>query len=107
MSQVTLSQASVLLYKATRKRAYFKEITILVPSTWSDQPSYSVLTSETINQADVIVTDPIRRKRSLPEARSYEGCGKQGVHVLLTKDFLASPDVEPYNNEPGRSSHGV
>ncbi|KAL4226206.1 hypothetical protein ACF0H5_014192 [Mactra antiquata] len=97
-----LTQTSKILYKATRRRAYFKEIKILVPSTWSDDPLYQAATSETISFADVILTNPIRGKRSLPQTRSYEGCGKQGIHILLTKDFVDEPRVDPYFNNPAK-----
>ena len=43
-----------------------------------------------------------RGKRSLPQTRSYSGCGKQGVHVLLTKEFLTDDTVEPYTNNSGK-----
>lgn len=97
-----MTKASQYLYKATRQRAYFKEIKILLPSSWSSDPTYQTPTTETLSMADVIVTDPIRGKRSVPVTRSYDGCGKQGIHVLLTKEFLTLPRVEPYFNDPGK-----
>ncbi|WAR25124.1 CLCA1-like protein [Mya arenaria] len=97
-----MTEASKYIYKATRQQAYFKEITILLPNTWSSHASYGQATSETIQLADVIITDPIRGKRSLPQARSYEGCGKQGVHVLLTKEFFDNPSYEPYRNNSAK-----
>ncbi|XP_052780593.1 calcium-activated chloride channel regulator 1-like [Mya arenaria] len=97
-----MTKASKYIYKATRERAYFKEITILLPNTWSSHASYGQATSETIQLADVIITDPIRGKRSFPQARSYEGCGKQGVHVLLTKEFFDNPSYEPYRNDSAK-----
>ena len=96
-----MTKASKYLYTATRERAFFKQIKILLPSTWSNDERYSVPTSENLAFADVIITDPIRGKRSLPQTRSYDGCGKQGVHVLLSKEFLTIPRVEPYFNDPG------
>ena len=46
-----------------------------------------------------------RRRRSLPQSRSYSGCGKQGVHVLLTKEFLTDDSVDPYTNNSGKTLH--
>jgi hypothetical protein len=96
-----MTKASKYLYTATRERSFFKEIKILLPATWSRDPRYVTATSENLAFADVIITDPIRGKRSLPQARSYDGCGKQGVHVLLSKEFLTIPRAEPYFNDPG------
>ncbi|XP_052284619.1 calcium-activated chloride channel regulator 1-like isoform X2 [Dreissena polymorpha] len=98
----TLEEASKYLYKATRQRAYFKEIKILLPSTWTPHAAYDHVTSETLNMADIVITDPIRGKRSLPQTRSYEGCGRQGVHVLITKDFLTNPTIDPYTNNSAK-----
>ncbi|XP_060596289.1 calcium-activated chloride channel regulator 1-like isoform X2 [Ruditapes philippinarum] len=97
-----MTKASKYLYTATRERAFFKEIKILLPATWSRDPRYVTATSENLAFADVIITDPIRGKRSLPQARSYDGCGKQGVHVLLSKEFLTIPRAEPYFNDPAK-----
>lgn len=97
-----MTKASKYLYTATRQRAFFKEIKILLPSSWSNDALYAVPTTENLAFADVILTDPIRGKRSLPLTRSYDGCGKQGVHVLLTKEFLTMPRIEPYFNDPGK-----
>ena len=96
-----MTKASKILYVATKQRAYLKEIKILLPSSWSNDASYQTPTSENIAFADVIITDPARGKRSIPQTRSYDGCGKQGVHVLLTKEFLTTPRADPYLANPG------
>ncbi|KAK3581283.1 hypothetical protein CHS0354_033016 [Potamilus streckersoni] len=95
----TLSEASKVLYTATRKRAYFKEITILLPSSWTTINA-SAATTETLQFADVIVSDISTSLRHLPQARSYRGCGQQGIHVLLTKEFLTNTRVQPYYAKP-------
>lgn len=100
--QDEMTKASKILHKATKQRAYFEEIKILLPSTWSADNSYRNPTKENLPFADVIITDPIRGKRSLPQTRSYDGCGKQGIHVLLTKEFLTIPREEPFFGNPGR-----
>ncbi|XP_060596290.1 calcium-activated chloride channel regulator 4-like isoform X1 [Ruditapes philippinarum] len=97
-----MTKASKILYVATKQRAFLKEIKILLPSTWSNDGSYQTPTSENLAFADVIITDPIRGKRSIPQTRSYDGCGKQGVHVLLTKEFLTTPRADPYLNNPAK-----
>ena len=99
-----MTKASNYLFKATHSRAYFNGITILLPHTWSHDPSYGAVTSETVNMADVIITSTVRKKRSLPQARSYRGCGKQGVHILLPVKFLTSPRPEPFYADPGESN---
>ncbi|KAL3851882.1 hypothetical protein ACJMK2_015581 [Sinanodonta woodiana] len=94
----TLIDASKVLYNATRKRAYFKEITILLPSSWTTI-SASAATTETLQFADFIISD-LSSTRHLPQARSYRGCGRQGIHVLLNKEFLTNTRVQPYYTKP-------
>jgi hypothetical protein len=73
-----------------RKRAYFKEITILIPNTWklsyfnNKQILYS--TWETIDKADICIE---KRDYSIPFVLNYAGeCGESGLHVHLTVDYL-------------------
>jgi hypothetical protein len=43
--------ASSYLYRATKNRAYFKDITIVVPHTWPDRKEYGKAVSETFDNA--------------------------------------------------------
>ena len=55
-----MTQASEYLFKATRQRAYFREINILLPASWSDDASYGSPTKESLQLADVVITNPTR-----------------------------------------------
>lgn len=102
--QEYFTQASKVLYNATRQRAFFKDITILVPHTWPDDPSYqSASVDQTLYKSDIIITsaNPSVRMRSVPQTRSYGGCGNQGIHIQLTTDFLFKSAYPPYSRSPG------
>ncbi|XP_060080291.1 calcium-activated chloride channel regulator 3A-1-like, partial [Ylistrum balloti] len=91
------TRASKILYIATRQRAYFKDIKILVPSTWPDDPSYqSASVDQTVYKSDVIITSSSIKKRSIPQTRTYGGCGSQGIHIQLNTDFLFKDRYPPY-----------
>ena len=45
--------ASSYLYTATKNRAYFKDITILVPQTWPDRDAYGDAVTETFDTAQI------------------------------------------------------
>ncbi|KAL8558268.1 hypothetical protein ACOMHN_053653 [Nucella lapillus] len=58
--KTTFTKASAFLYVATNHRAVFRDVTILVPASWSNPSNaYSQATSQILNNADVIFTKPI------------------------------------------------
>lgn len=81
----TLARASVYLYSATKQRAYFKEITILIPESWEDKPIYLPAVSETYNTADIRV-DYYPGARSATRARTVglTQCGGFGQYILIS-----------------------
>ncbi|PIK49125.1 putative calcium-activated chloride channel regulator 1-like [Apostichopus japonicus] len=101
--------ASSYLYQATKKRAYFKNVTILIPDTWQDKPEYESPKNATFEGADVIIAP--RNPRYVPDAnvpptpytKHYEGCGKQAVHIHLTQQFLLEPFSETLYGNRGRA----
>ena len=48
-----LTVASGYLYTTTRRRAYFRQVTIVVPSSWSSIRDQSVSVQDTFNHADI------------------------------------------------------
>ncbi|XP_070541151.1 calcium-activated chloride channel regulator 1-like [Ptychodera flava] len=49
------TDGSAELYKATRKRAYFRQITITVPSHWSDSVTSTRATTESYDRSHIII----------------------------------------------------
>ncbi|XP_061184026.1 calcium-activated chloride channel regulator 4-like [Saccostrea echinata] len=85
------TKASKVLYTATRKRAYFKKIFFILPSSWASRPEYKPSTSVTLTGADIIFSAPRgATRRSFSHTRSYVGCGHQAFHTQLTTDVLNS-----------------
>lgn len=100
---------SAFLHTATRKRAYFKEVTILVPLTWSSHPSYGSPGNATLDGADVLIA-PRNPKYALqedgpaaPYTKQFEGCGKTGLHIHMTSSFLLNhAQLQPLYGDYGR-----
>ncbi|XP_022080609.1 epithelial chloride channel protein-like [Acanthaster planci] len=97
------TEGSKYLYEATRKRAYFKEVTILVPKSWTPKPEYQLPGNVTFDYADVIVAPPNPRWAPLQYTKQYQGCGKQGVHIHFMDKFLTDPNTERYYGPLGRT----
>ena len=88
------TEGSKYLYEATRKRAYFSKVTILVPKTWTPRPEYQLPGNVTFDYADVIVAPANPRWAPLQYTKQYQGCGEQGVHIHFMDEFLLNPITE-------------
>ncbi|PIK53129.1 putative epithelial chloride channel protein-like [Apostichopus japonicus] len=76
---------------------YFKEVRILIPSTWSDNPSYVSAVSESFQNSDVRIDNP-GEDSSFPNInRPYTAkptfCGSQGLYIHLTPEFVTNGDI--------------
>ena len=90
-SQATLDQikglmteASRELFIATRKRAYYKRIKILLPQTWTNIVPDQVLQGEFFEAAEVRVdlVNPVYDKA--PYTVRGSGCGEPGSYIHIT-----------------------
>ncbi|KAJ8047303.1 Calcium-activated chloride channel regulator 1 [Holothuria leucospilota] len=103
-----VTEASTYLYEATKHRAYFKEVMILIPDTWQDKPEYQSPLNATFEGADIIVAPrnprfaPSAEQTPIPHTKHYDGCGKQAVHIHMTSEYLLKPNVEFFSGSFGR-----
>lgn len=104
----TLINASTYLYQATRQRAFFRNVTVLLPQTWSNNFSTVSPENSTYEAADVIVTpvDPDLANRSTvpppPFCKHFEGCGKQAAFIHFSSEFLTRNITRDYYGDIGR-----
>ena len=87
------TEASSLLFNVTRKRAYFKEISILIPTTWKlnyfnkKQILYS--SWEKNDNGDICIEKRDELLSSTPFVINYAGdCGESALHIHLSTDYL-------------------
>ena len=78
-----------------RKRAYFKEITILVPTTWKDKPEYKRVTTESFDKSDIVADVPDKRFNhgNKPFTIKTTPCGDLGHYMHLTPDYLMNDNI--------------
>ncbi|XP_072505057.1 calcium-activated chloride channel regulator 1 [Notamacropus eugenii] len=93
--------ASTYLYKATEQRFYFKEVSILIPTTWQTKPNYEKPKLETYKNADIIIEVPNASGSDDPRTDHYGRCGEKGERIHLTPDIILKKKVKEYGN-PGR-----
>lgn len=73
------------MFNATKKRAFFGHITILVPSTWTTG-TYSDADNEDYSSANIVVhSDP---SRQAPYTRQSEVCGLGGDQIFLFSSYI-------------------
>ena len=89
-----MANASSYLYTATKRRAYFKDVTILVPETWSDRTIYEPRTIERFESAEIRIDEPV-----FPGAHSAYvqvsalKCGMSGIYMHITPRRLTDEKV--------------
>ncbi|GAB6022221.1 chloride channel [Chamberlinius hualienensis] len=85
-----LTKASEQLYSATKRRAFFEEVTIVVPSTWTYKDGrYEVVQGgDRFTKADVRVDEPNPTFGDTPYTEQPGECGEPGEYIHLTPEFL-------------------
>ncbi|XP_003784228.1 calcium-activated chloride channel regulator 1-like [Otolemur garnettii] len=89
-------EASTYLFHATKRRAYFRSVSILIPMTWKSNPEYLMPKQESYDQADVIVADPYLKYGDEPYTLQYGQCGDKGRYIHFTPNFLLSNNLPTY-----------
>uniref|UniRef100_F7DX63 VWFA domain-containing protein n=1 Tax=Ornithorhynchus anatinus TaxID=9258 RepID=F7DX63_ORNAN len=69
-----VTEASTYLFHATGKRVYFRNVSILIPLTWTQRPEYLTPRLESYDKADVIVADPYLKYGNDPYTLQYRPC---------------------------------
>ncbi|XP_071847527.1 calcium-activated chloride channel regulator family member 3-like [Apostichopus japonicus] len=103
------TSGSEYLYTATKKRAYFKEVTILIPLSWPDRSDYTAPGDARYEWADIIVADynsrysPGGPSNAFPYTKQFAGCGEQSLYIHFTSSFLLNADQwSPFVGDYGR-----
>ncbi|XP_043431422.1 calcium-activated chloride channel regulator 2 isoform X2 [Prionailurus bengalensis] len=96
-----ITEASFYLFNATKRRVFFRNIKILIPTTWKAN-NYSKVKQELYEKANVIVTDWYGAHGDDPYTLQYRGCGKEGKYIHFTSNFLLNDDLTAGYGPRGR-----
>ncbi|XP_044530782.1 calcium-activated chloride channel regulator 1-like [Gracilinanus agilis] len=96
-----VTEASTVLFHATNKRAYFRNVSILIPMTWTSKPKYLIPKLESYEQADVIIADPYLKYGNDPYTLQYGQCGEKGRYIHFTPNFLLGDNLNIYGSRGG------
>ena len=90
------TKASAYLYTATRRRAYFRDVTILVPESWSSQSFYKQPGGETFANANIRIDLPAVPGEDTAYVLSRGSvCGMEGEYMHITPDRLTEVKGDP------------
>ncbi|ROT66655.1 hypothetical protein C7M84_015309 [Penaeus vannamei] len=84
----TIGEASEVLFKATRQRAFFRDVKILLPKTWTRTPYDQVAVTENFQDSDIRVDKSNAVYGNQPYTDQPGGCGDPGRFIHLTPDYL-------------------
>ncbi|XP_038053988.1 calcium-activated chloride channel regulator 1-like [Patiria miniata] len=97
--ETIFAEASSFLYQATNHRAYFHELTILVPESWSDDPTYQPAFTESFHTANILVNTATGRDvPTQPFVKQPGMCGEEGAYLHLTRELIGQGNPGPWGN---------
>ncbi|XP_018411401.1 PREDICTED: epithelial chloride channel protein-like [Nanorana parkeri] len=87
-----VTEASHYLFNATKRRFFYREVKILIPSSWK---AYSLQKPrhEAHQMASIIVSNPNAYYGNDPYTLHYGGCGNEGRYIHFTPDFLSDDNL--------------
>ncbi|XP_042861518.1 calcium-activated chloride channel regulator 1-like [Penaeus japonicus] len=88
-----MSEASSVLFKASRKRAFFRDVKILLPKTWTSTPYDEAALNENFEDSEIRVDVRNVVYGNQPYTDQPGGCGIPGRYIHLTPEYLTD-DVE-------------
>ncbi|XP_073427614.1 calcium-activated chloride channel regulator 3A-1-like isoform X1 [Dendrobates tinctorius] len=96
-----ISEASLYLFNATKRRFFYREVTILIPRTWQSlnfqRPRY-----EEHQKASVIISSSNVNYGNDPYTLHYKGCGNKGKYIHFTPEFLTDDSLLPVYGPRGK-----
>lgn len=88
--QEHFTAASDFLFIITKRRAFFRHITILVPSVWTGV--YDDAGTEDYSAANIVLHSD--GSKFTPYTRQYEGCGVGGEQMFLLSPYIKTKTTE-------------
>ncbi|XP_042230470.1 calcium-activated chloride channel regulator 1-like isoform X1 [Homarus americanus] len=89
--KLMFEDGSRVLDEATHHRAHFREVTIVVPSTWTHKEEYmNTSGSGWMKHADVRVDEPHPVHGDAPYTLQLGGCGDPGAYIHLSPGYATA-----------------
>ncbi|XP_033746377.1 calcium-activated chloride channel regulator 1-like [Pecten maximus] len=86
--KTAFTDASRILYSASKNFVYFKEITIVVPKSWSSSNQYTTIYGSASNSMDFLVDTARPETGNTPYVHGLTKCGGQGLYAHVTPELM-------------------
>ncbi|XP_064416831.1 calcium-activated chloride channel regulator 1-like [Latimeria chalumnae] len=100
-----VTDASPYLFRATRNRAFYRDVKILLPKNWTSNPElYKKAERERFAKAHVQidVPSPTDHVKDNPYVLTKAQCGEQGNFIHFTPDYLLKEEISSPHGPKGR-----
>ncbi|XP_047476221.1 calcium-activated chloride channel regulator 4A-like [Penaeus chinensis] len=84
----TISETSSVLFKASRQRAFFRDVKILLPKTWTNTSYDEAALNENFEDSEIRVDARNVVYGDQPYTDQPGGCGVPGRYIHLTPEYL-------------------
>ena len=91
------------IFFLNRQRAYFEDVHILIPKTWSDNSNYENPTWQQVDKSDIVIgpfpsdTPPSSGDSSQEQNRPFTikttPCGELGQYIHLTPEYVIDESI--------------
>lgn len=104
LRQEVMGRASSQLYLATGSRAFFRNVAVVVPASWSSSrcPGTLNFTAAPPISPAFIVAQPHPVYAHAPWTLQVGGCGQPGRNIFFTPRYLAETNYTEALGDPGR-----
>nr|XP_039256541.1 calcium-activated chloride channel regulator 3A-1-like [Styela clava] len=96
-----MTDASAALFTATKRRAYFKDVTILVPNNWKNK-DYTPASKENFKSADIRIAPSHPSSGHTPYCWKDTPCGSPGSYIHLTPEYLLNSAISERYGPKGK-----
>ncbi|KAK8733586.1 hypothetical protein OTU49_006374, partial [Cherax quadricarinatus] len=83
-----IKEASGHMFVATRRRAFLRQVKVLIPQSWSNTTIDQVATTESFMKSDIRVDLPHAIYKNQPYTEQPGECGEPGEYIHLTPEYL-------------------
>ncbi|XP_042237431.1 calcium-activated chloride channel regulator 4-like [Homarus americanus] len=98
-----VKEGSEHLFRATRRRAFFRHVKLLIPQSWNNTDYDHPATVQTYQESEIRVDLQHHPYYNQPYTKQPGKCGSPGLHIHLTPDYLTEEKYQSWWGKPGKS----
>nr|XP_045596240.1 calcium-activated chloride channel regulator 1-like [Procambarus clarkii] len=98
-----MRNASKHLFQATRRRAFFRQVKVVIPQTWSNTAYDEAATNENFMDSDIRLDYPHPLYKHQMYTEQPGECGEPGEYIHLTPEYLTVDKYSKWFGSPGKT----